>query len=69
MTFDTLKGEISALAPAEQRRLVAFLVAMEDQREHAYSVRLSHKIDDQDPSHWLTLEQLDERLGPRDDSR
>ena len=60
MSFENLKQEAAALAPTERRHLMGFLVSLnltDDDR-----VELARKIDDRDPAHWLTLEQLDDKL-------
>lgn len=63
MSFDLLKEQAAGLVPADRRRLMAYLVALEDAQTTAYRAKLREKIDDKDPAHWLTEEQLDERLG------
>lgn len=63
MSFDALKEQAASLVPDDRRRLVAYLVALQDSQTAAYRTRLRNKIDDQNPNHWLGIEQLDERLG------
>lgn len=60
MSIETLKQEAAALPPAERRHLMGFLVGLNvtDEDRAAFA----RKIDDQNPSNWLTLEQLDEKL-------
>ena len=62
MSFDLLKEQAAGLVPADRRRLIAYLVSLEDAQTTAYKAKLREKIDDKDPAHWLTQEQLDERL-------
>jgi hypothetical protein len=62
MSFDALKEQAASLVPDDRRRLVAYLVALEDSQTTAYQARLRDKIDDQNPNHWLGIEQLDALL-------
>lgn len=66
MNIETLKQELSALNPDEQRRVVAFLVSLQDGRDEAYRKKLSEKID-KPASGFGTLREMDERLGFSDD--
>ncbi|MSU63898.1 MAG: hypothetical protein EXS31_16150 [Pedosphaera sp.] len=63
MSFETLKHELSVLSPPEQRRLLAYLVSLQDASDVTYRESLARKIDDRDPSHFATLEELDRKLG------
>lgn len=63
MSIETLQSEVRAL-PAEQRRkLMAYMVAIEDQNRAGYAAELARKIDDKTPDHWLTAEQCERKLG------
>lgn len=63
MSFDALKEQAASLIPADRRRLMAFLISLEDAQTAAYRAKLREKIDDQHSDRWLTLEQLHKRLG------
>jgi hypothetical protein len=52
-----LKSQLSALNPAEQRQAIAFLLSLCSDKE-----KLKRKIDDNDPEHWVPLEDLTTRL-------
>lgn len=66
MSIDALKQELTALTPEEQRHITAFLVALQDARDHSYRAKLADKID-KPASQFARLEQLDERLNLSDD--
>ena len=66
MNLESVKQEAAALAPTERRHLMGFLVSLNLTDEHR--VELARKIDDRDPAHWLTLEQLDEKLKALDEA-
>jgi hypothetical protein len=52
-----LKSQLSALAPAEQRQVIAFLLSLSSDKD-----KLTRKIDDNNPAHWVPLEELTRRL-------
>jgi hypothetical protein len=69
VSIEALKKELAALNPEDQRRAVAFVVSLQEAQNAEYQASLARKIDDRDPSHFATLEELDRRLGIKDDER
>lgn len=63
MSIQEIKEEVAALSATERRQLAAFLMTLRHRDLADYRERLSSKIDDDDPAHWLTLEQLVQRQG------
>jgi hypothetical protein len=63
MSVEELERELSGLDDAERHRIMAYLVSIEDQKHVEYMEKMARKIDDKDPSHWITLEELEKRLG------
>ena len=63
MSVEELERELSGLADAERHRIMAYLVSIEDQKHAEYVAEMARRIDDKDPSHWITLEELEKRLG------
>ncbi len=63
MSFDMLIKEVESLAEPERRRLMAFMVALDDRGNAGYAQRLAEKIDDTTPERWLTPEQCARELG------
>lgn len=47
----------------EQRELIAFLVARQTERDQEFRDKLAAKIDDNNPAHWVTLEEVRKRYG------
>ena len=45
------------------------LNSIEDQRNTEHMAEMARLIDDKDPSHWVTLEELERRLNLKDDDR
>ena len=52
-----------ALPAEERRRLAAFLVSLRHKDLAGYRARMADKIDDKTPEKWLTLEEMDQRIG------
>ncbi len=62
MSFAQLKDQVSQLPSAEQRKLMAYLVALETERDASLRNGLAAKIDDKDPNNWVELDQLRDRF-------
>jgi hypothetical protein len=63
MSIEVLQSEVTALSSEQRRKLMAFMVALEDQSCAGYAAGLARKIDDKSPGHWLTPEQCERKLG------
>jgi hypothetical protein len=61
MSFETLKDQVDALTDSERRRLMAYLVAVEDAKVQDHAARMAEKIDDNTPGRWFTLEDIEKR--------
>ncbi len=69
MSIESLQSELRALPSVERRKLMAFLVVLEDQGRADYAAKLAQKIDDKSPGHWLTPEQCERELKLNDDAK
>jgi hypothetical protein len=69
MSFDTLKLEVESLPAATRRKLMAFMVALEDQGRAGYAAKLAEKIDDASPGRWLSPEECERKLGLTDEAK
>ena len=58
-----LKSELAALDSKGRRQMIAFLLALEDQNNQEYREELARRIDDKDPNHWVSLDEVERRLG------
>ena len=63
MSIEVLQSEVSALSSEQRRKLMAFMVVLEDRSRVDYAKELARKIDDKSPDHWLTPEQCERELG------
>ena len=69
MSIDAIKSELRALPAEERRKLIAYMVALEDERRSGYAAKLAQRIDDTSPERWLTLEECERELGLSDDPK
>jgi len=57
-----LKRELAALSTTEQAEVAAFLFQLRRRQDPDYQTTLRRRIDDKDPSHWLTPDEFERRL-------
>lgn len=69
MNIEAIKSELRALPVEERRKLMAFMVVLEDQERADYAVMLAKRIDEKSPERWLTAEQCENELGLSDESK
>ena len=63
MSVDELMREIASLGQEDRRKIAAYLVTLEDANRPGYKEELARRADEKDPAKWLSLEELDQRLG------
>ena len=61
MTLDQIKEELTSMPEDQQDHLVAYLLHLRHLRDPATRQELARKIDDHDPAHWMSLDQIRER--------
>ena len=69
MSIETLQAEVQSLPADERRKLMAFMVVLEDQGRAGYATKLAQKIDDKSSSRWLTPEECECKLGLTDEPK
>jgi hypothetical protein len=69
MSIEAIKQELASLDVARRNEIVAYLLSIDDQNDAEYRASLTRKIDDKNPAHWLTLEEMDRRLSIKDDEQ
>ncbi len=62
MSVEELKKTVETLSPGEQNELTAFLFHLRHRGDVAYQEILKARVNDKDPSHWLTPEEFEKRL-------
>jgi hypothetical protein len=60
MTVEQIKAEVSNLPEAQQDHVVAYVVHLRHMREPSTRQELSRRMDDREPSHWISVDQLKE---------
>ena len=61
MSLAQLKDQATHLEIAEQRELIAFLIARQTEQHEDFKHCLAQKIDDNDSSNWVELDELRNR--------
>ncbi len=61
MSLDQIKEELANLPEAQQDHLAAYLLHLRHLRDPNSPQELRRKIDDRDPAHWISLDELRER--------
>jgi hypothetical protein len=69
MTFESLATAVKALPADARRKLMAFMVALQDESREGYAAKLATKIDDKSSERWLTPEQCEQKLGLSGDAK
>jgi len=64
VSIQEIRSELEILSAEDRRRLAAFLVSLRHRDLAGYRSRMAQRIDDAKPENWITLEELDQRLGP-----
>jgi hypothetical protein len=62
MSVEELKKTVATLSPEEQNELTAFLFHLRHRGDVAYQAILKARVNDKDPSHWLTPQEFEKRL-------
>ena len=58
MSLTQLKHEAARLPEKQRRELMAYLVALQTEKDGAFRRKLAAKIDDRDPAHWMELNDV-----------
>ena len=66
VSIEAIKSELRALPADERRKLMAFMVVLEDEARTGYAAEMARRIDDSSPEGWLTAEQCKRELGLSD---
>jgi len=67
MSLEAIQQEITTWDEAALRRLIAYAVVLQDRKSGHSAANFARRLDDPDPSRWISLEELDRRLGVRPD--
>ena len=62
MSLAQLKDQAAHLQSAEQRELIAFLIARQTAGNESFKDTLARKIDDTNPANWVELDDVEKRF-------
>jgi len=62
MSVMDLKRELVALSVNEKAEVAAFLFQLRRKDDTDYQATIKRRLDDKDPSHWLTPDEFERRL-------
>ena len=62
MSVMDLKRELVALSVNEKAEVAAFLFQLRRKDDADYQATIKRRLDDKDPSHWLTPDEFERRL-------
>jgi len=60
MTLEQIKAQLAGMPEEEQDRVVAYLVHLRHTRDPLTRQELTRRIDDGNPAHWISVDQLKE---------
>jgi len=63
MSLEAIQQEITTWDDAALRRLIAYAVVLQDRKSGQTASTFARKLDDPDGSRWVSLDELDRRLG------
>jgi hypothetical protein len=61
VSFKEIKNGVAELPDEQQDQLAAYLVHLRHQRDERLRRELSSRLDDKNPDHWISIDQLRER--------
>ena len=67
MSIEAIQQEITTWDDSALRRLIAYAVVLQDRKSGQLPSTFARKLDDPDASRWVSLDELDRRLGIRPD--
>ena len=62
MSIEAIKQELAGLDAEGRQQIIAFLVSINQRENPEYRAKMARKIDDNDPSRWVTLEEFEKRF-------
>ena len=65
MSVKELKDKLAMMPRQEQDEVIAFLFQLRHAEDVEYQAELSRRLEDRDPSHWLTPDDFERELDKR----
>ena len=58
--------EVDNLEPVDRKRLMSHLVLRRLKENESYREELAHRLEDKDPEHWISLDELKNKAEKED---
>jgi hypothetical protein len=65
MSVEEIKESLATLSRKEQDEVIAFLFHLRHADDAEYQTGISQRIEDQEPSHWLSPDEFERELDKR----
>jgi len=65
MSVEEIKRGIASLSAAERGEVTAYLFHLRHAADSEYQDRITSRLADTDPTHWLTPEEFERRLNEK----
>ena len=62
MSIADIQNQLERLSTDERRQVSAFLVSLRHKELGGYREVLTEKIDDREPSNWVSFDEFDQRI-------
>lgn len=66
MSVQEIKEKLATLSRREQDEVVAFLFHLRHADDSEHQSALAHRLEDKDPSHWLSPDQFERELDKKE---
>jgi hypothetical protein len=66
MSVQEIKHELAALPRNEQDEVIAYLFALRHANDGEYQHQIGQRLNDKDPSHWLSPDQFERELDKKE---
>ena len=63
MSFEQLKRAVASLSSEEQAELISYALQLRYAADSDHRREVADRLNDKEPSHWLTPEEFERRLG------
>ena len=68
MSVQEVKDGLAMLSQPQQDEVIAYVLLQREMEDPSFQADLARRMDDKDPSHWLTLEQFERELDKKERS-
>lgn len=66
MSVQEIKHQLAALPRSEQDEVIAYMFHLRHADDTKYENKIARRLEDRQPSHWLTPDQFESELDKRD---